>query len=64
MLAKLDEEKKVPIAYTGDEDVDYQQVQLQDIDHAAEKRVLRKIDLVVLPMVCVHSRGVENSPLT
>lgn len=55
----VDDEKKVPIAQqVGSENVDYHHQQqgvdsLQDEeeDKAAEKRVLRKIDLIVLPMV-------------
>lgn len=62
LTSTCDDEKKVPIAQqvVGSEDVDYhhhhhhhqQGVSLQDEeDKAAEKRVLRKIDLIVLPMV-------------
>lgn len=52
-----DDEKKISIAQqVGSENVDYhhqQGVSLQgeEEDKAAEKRVLRKIDLIVLPMV-------------
>lgn len=62
LTSAFDDEKKVPIAQqVGSENVDYhhhhhhhqQGVSLQDEeeDKAAEKRVLRKIDLIVLPMV-------------
>lgn len=60
LTSTCDDEKKVPIAQqVGSENVDYhhhhqqQGVFLQDEeeDKAAEKRVLRKIDLIVLPMV-------------
>lgn len=61
LTSTFDDEKKVPIAQqvVGSENVDYhhhhhqQGVSLQDEeeDKAAEKRVLRKIDLIVLPMV-------------
>lgn len=58
LTSTFDEEKKVPITQqVGSENVDYhhhqqQGVSLQDEeDKAAEKRVLRKIDLIVLPMV-------------
>lgn len=62
LTSTFDDEKKVPIAQqvVGSENVDYHHHQhqqgvdsLQDEeeDKAAEKRVLRKIDLIVLPMV-------------
>lgn len=58
LTSTFDDEKKVPIAQqVGSENVDYHHQQgvdsLQDEeeDKAAEKRVLRKIDLIVLPMV-------------
>lgn len=59
LTSTFDEEKKVPITQqVGSENVDYHHQQqgvdsLQDEeeDKAAEKRVLRKIDLIVLPMV-------------
>lgn len=60
LTSTFDDEKKNPIAQqvVGSENVDYhhqqqQGVSLQDEeeDKAAEKRVLRKIDLIVLPMV-------------
>lgn len=59
LTSAFDDEKKIPIAQqVGSENVDYhhhqqQGVSLQDEeeDKAAEKRVLRKIDLIVLPMV-------------
>lgn len=62
LTSTFDDEKKIPITQqVGSENVDYhhhhQQQQgvdsLQDEeeDKAAEKRVLRKIDLIVLPMV-------------
>lgn len=58
LTSTFDDEKKVPIAQqvVGSENVDYhhqQGVSLQDEEEnkAAEKRVLRKIDLIVLPMV-------------
>lgn len=58
LTSTCNDEKKVPIAQqVGSENVDYhhhyqQGVSLQDEeDKAAEKRVLRKIDLIVLPMV-------------
>lgn len=60
LTSTFDDEKKVPIAQqvVGSENVDYhhhhqQGVSLRDEeeDKAAEKRVLRKIDLIVLPMV-------------
>lgn len=60
LTSTCDDEKKIPIAQqvVGSENVDYrhhqqQGVSLQDEeeDKAAEKRVLRKIDLIVLPMV-------------
>lgn len=62
LTSTFDDEKKIPIAQqvVGSENVDYhhhhhhhqQGVSLQDEeDKAAEKRVLRKIDLIVLPMV-------------
>jgi len=59
LTSTCDDEKKVPITQqVGSENVDYhhhqqQGVSLQDEeeDKAAEKRVLRKIDLIVLPMV-------------
>lgn len=60
LTSTCDDEKKIPIAQqvVGSENVDYHHHQqgvdsLQDEeeDKAAEKRVLRKIDLIVLPMV-------------
>lgn len=59
LTSTCDDEKKIPITQqVGSEDVDYHHHQqgvdsLQDEeeDKAAEKRVLRKIDLIVLPMV-------------
>lgn len=61
LTSTFDDEKKIPIAQqVGSENGDYhhhqqqqQGVSLQDEeeDKAAEKRVLRKIDLIVLPMV-------------
>lgn len=62
LTSTFDNEKKVPITQqVGSENGDYhhhhhhqqQGVSLQDEeeDKAAEKRVLRKIDLIVLPMV-------------
>lgn len=59
LTSTFDDEKKIPITQqVGSENVDYhhhqqQGVSLQDEeeDKAAEKRVLRKIDLIVLPMV-------------
>lgn len=62
LTSTFDDEKKVPIAQqVGSENVDYHHHHhhqqgvdsLQDAeeDKAAEKRVLRKIDLIVLPMV-------------
>lgn len=59
LTSTFDDEKKVPIAQqvVGSENVYYHHQQgvdpLQDEeeDKAAEKRVLRKIDLIVLPMV-------------
>lgn len=59
LTSTFDDEKKVPIAQqVGSENVDYHHHQQQGIslqdeeeDKAAEKRVLRKIDLIVLPMV-------------
>lgn len=59
LTSTCDNEKKIPITQqVGSENVDYhhhqqQGVSLQDEeeDKAAEKRVLRKIDLIVLPMV-------------
>lgn len=60
LTSTFDDEKKFPIAQqVGSEDVDYHHHQQQGVDSlqdeeedkAAEKRVLRKIDLIVLPMV-------------
>lgn len=59
LTSTFDNEKKIPIAQqVGSENVDHhhqqqQGVSLQDEEEnkAAEKRVLRKIDLIVLPMV-------------
>lgn len=62
LTSTLDDEKKVPIAQqVGSENVDYHHhrhqqqgvdsLQDEEEDKAAEKRVLRKIDLIVLPMV-------------
>lgn len=59
LTSTFDDEKKTPITQqVGSENVDYhhhlqQGISLQDEeeDKAAEKRVLRKIDLIVLPMV-------------
>lgn len=58
LTSTFDDEKKVPIAQqVGSENVDYHHYQRQGVslqdeeDKAAEKRVLRKIDLIVLPMV-------------
>lgn len=63
LTSTFDDEKKVPIAQqvVGSENVDYHHhhhhqqgvdpLQDEEEDKAAEKRVLRKIDLIVLPMV-------------
>lgn len=59
LTSTCDDEKKIPITQqVGSENGDYhhqhqQEVSLQDEEEnkAAEKRVLRKIDLIVLPMV-------------
>lgn len=61
LTSTFDDEKKIPIAQqvVGSENVDYHHHHYQqgvdslqdEEDKAAEKRVLRKIDLIVLPMV-------------
>lgn len=60
LTSTFDDEKKIPITQqVGSEDVDYHHhhqqgvdsLQDEEEDKAAEKRVLRKIDLIVLPMV-------------
>lgn len=61
LTGTFDNEKKIPIAQqVGSENVDYHHhhhqqgvdcLQDEEEDKAAEKRVLRKIDLIVLPMV-------------
>lgn len=57
LTSTCDDEKKIPIAQqVGSENVDYHHQQgvvslRGEEDKAAEKRVLRKIDLIVLPMV-------------
>lgn len=60
LTSTCDDEKEIPIAQqvVGSENVDYHHHHQQGVDSlqdeedkAAEKRVLRKIDLIVLPMV-------------
>lgn len=60
LTSAFDDEKKIPITQqVGSENVDYHHhhhqgvdsLQDEEEDKAAEKRVLRKIDLIVLPMV-------------